>query len=101
MITNRILGTLAIAASVLIASCKGSDPAPASANPTVIPVQTTPALTIQLAGASTLAVLAGSSVTNTGATNITGDLGLSPGTSIGGFPPGILTGTQHINDAMA
>jgi hypothetical protein len=32
---------------------------------------------------------------------VTGDLGLSPGTSIGGFPPGILVGTIHINDAVA
>src|SRR3954469_3362953 len=54
-----------------------------------------------MGSSSTIAVLAGSGITNTGATNITGDLGLSPGTSIGGFPPGILTGTQHINDAMA
>jgi hypothetical protein len=101
MTTTRTLASIAIAAAVLFSSCKGSsDPSP-SANPTVIPVQTTPALTVQLAGAAGLAVLAGSSVTNTGATNITGDLGLSPGTSIGGFPPGILTGTQHVNDAMA
>lgn len=26
---------------------------------------------------------------------------MSPGTSIGGFPPGILVGTQHINDNLA
>jgi hypothetical protein len=99
--TTRILASVAIAAALLISSCKNnSDPAPSS-NPAVIPVQTSPALTVQLAGASGLAVLAGSSVTNTGATNITGDLGLSPGTSVGGFPPGILTGTQHVNDAIA
>lgn len=48
-----------------------------------------------------LAILAGSAITNTGATVITGNLGLSPGTSIGGFPPGILNGTQHINDEIA
>ena len=53
-----------------------------------------------MGGASTLAVLAGSAVTNTGATTITGNLGLSPGTSVGGFPPGILNGTLHINDAI-
>lgn len=47
------------------------------------------------------AVLAGSSITNTGVTNITGDLGLSPGTSVTGFPPGILTGGQHISDPSA
>jgi hypothetical protein len=57
--------------------------------------------TVSLAGASTLAVLAGSAVTNTGATTITGDLGLSPGSSVGGFPPGILNGTQHINDIIS
>lgn len=28
-------------------------------------------------------------------------MALSPGTSIGGFPPGILVGTQHINNAIA
>ena len=56
---------------------------------------------VPLAGASNLAVLAGSAVTNTGATTITGDLGLSPGSSVGGFPPGILNGTQHINDVIA
>jgi hypothetical protein len=55
---------------------------------------------VQLAGSSNFAVLAGSAVTSTGATNITGDLGLSPGSSIGGFPPGILTGTQRINDLI-
>ena len=57
--------------------------------------------TVPLAGASSFAVLAGSSVTSTNATTITGDLGLSPGTSVGGFPPGILTGTQHVNDNTA
>ncbi len=56
---------------------------------------------VSMAGASNLAVLAGSAVTNTGATNITGDLGLSPGTSVGGFPPGILNRILHINDAIA
>lgn len=57
--------------------------------------------TVPMAGASGLAILAGSAVTNTGATVIPGDLGLSPGTSVGGFPPGILNDTQHINDVIA
>ncbi|MCK9401580.1 MAG: ice-binding family protein [Bacteroidales bacterium] len=54
--------------------------------------------TVPLADASNFAVLAGSAVTSTGAATVTGDLGLSPGTSVGGFPPGIFVGTQHIND---
>lgn len=40
-------------------------------------------------------------MTNTGATAATGDVGVSPGTAITGFPPGTLTGTLHSNDAVA
>jgi len=81
---------------LLIAGCSKEE-----INPNVIPIQTTVNTTIPLAGATGLTLLAGSAITNTGSTNITGDIGLSPGTSIGGFPPGILNGKSHINDAIA
>lgn len=103
MKTKKIIAAFAILSVVLIAGCKKDKkmaPSPRS-TPVVIPVQSTVQPTVALAGTATFAVLAGSSVTSTGATRITGDLGLSPGTSIGGFPPGILVGTEHINDAMA
>ena len=39
--------------------------------------------------------------TNSGDTVVDGDLGLSPGTSVTGFPPGVVLGTQHVTDADA
>lgn len=56
---------------------------------------------VALLSAASYAVLAGSTVTNTGPTELTGDLGVSPGTAVVGFPPGTLTGTMHAGDAAA
>ena len=50
---------------------------------------------IVLGTAGAFAVLAGSTVTNTGPSMITGDLGVYPLTSVTGFPPGVLTGNQY------
>jgi hypothetical protein len=56
---------------------------------------------INLGSASTFGVLAGSTVTNGGPTIVNGNLGVSPGTSVVGFPPGTVTGTIHSGDAVA
>jgi Ice-binding-like/Bacterial Ig-like domain len=46
-------------------------------------------------------VLAGSTVTNTGSTVVSGDVGVSPGTAVTGFPPGLSGGTIHSADGAA
>jgi hypothetical protein len=56
---------------------------------------------VSLGTAASYAVLAASTVTNTGPTTITGDLGLSPGTAITGFPPGQVNGTINVADSAA
>ena len=54
-----------------------------------------------LGGAGAFVVLAGSTVTSTGATALTGDLGVSPGTAVTGFPPGTFSGAMHAGDAAS
>ncbi|HEV7145408.1 MAG TPA: ice-binding family protein, partial [Pedococcus sp.] len=50
--------------------------------------------------AGSFAVLAGSTITNTGASRISGSAGVSPGTAVTGFPPGLVfNGTIHSADA--
>ncbi|MEU4835363.1 ice-binding family protein, partial [Streptosporangium sp. NPDC023615] len=77
--------TAVIAMGALVAT-----PSPASA-----------AEPVELGTAGTFAVLGGTTVTSTGPTVLTGDLGVSPGTAITGFPPGTVTGTVHAGDATA
>jgi Ice-binding-like len=61
--------------------------------------------TVDLGTATPYAVLAGSTVTNTGPSVVSGDLGVSPGTAVTGFtgaPNGMVTnGTIHAADASA
>jgi hypothetical protein len=56
-----------------------------------------------LGGAESFAVLAGTAVANTGASTVSGDVGVNAGGTITGFPPGtVATGnTVHIADAVA
>lgn len=58
-----------------------------------------------MGNARSFAVLAGSTITNTGPTTIDGsaggNIGVSPGTAITGFPPGLVSGTIHQADETA
>ncbi|GGO58589.1 hypothetical protein GCM10012287_57080 [Streptomyces daqingensis] len=59
------------------------------------------ATAVGLGTADSYGVLGGQSVTNTGPSVVSGDLGVSPGSAISGFPPGTVLGTIHQNDAHA
>jgi hypothetical protein len=57
---------------------------------------------ISLGTAQGFGVLGGSTVTNTGATTVNGNVGVSPGSAVTGFPPGVVVGGAiHSNDAVA
>lgn len=59
--------------------------------------------TVNLGTTSSFAVLAGSTITNTGPTTIDGDIGLYPGTAFPGQADVtvIENGAVHLNDAIA
>ena len=60
------------------------------------------AQTVPLGTAGNFAVLGFSTVTSTGATTVVGNVGVSPGSSVTGFPPGSVTkGSIHQADPAA
>jgi cell division septation protein DedD len=84
------LAVVPVAAAGAIAMFIASQPALAETAP------------VDLGTAGSFAVLAGTTVTNTGPSTISGDLGVSPGTAVTGFPPGIVSnGTIHSADGVA
>jgi hypothetical protein len=56
---------------------------------------------VGLGTADGFAVLAGSTITNTGPTTITGDAGLDPGTSVTGWEDVTHDGSRHVDDDVA
>ncbi len=60
-----------------------------------------PAARVSVGRAGSFSVLAGVGVVNSGATVVTGDLGVSPGTSVVGFPPGVVGGVTYAGGVVA
>jgi LPXTG-motif cell wall-anchored protein len=86
----RILGALFVAGLAVAAALGGGGRADAQPAP------------VGLGTATSFAVLGGTTVTNTGPSVISGDLGVSPGSAVVGFPPGIVNdGVIHAADAVA
>lgn len=56
---------------------------------------------INLGKARTFGIMATAAVTAATASVINGDVSLEPGTSITGFPPGVVNGSIHINDTVS
>jgi uncharacterized repeat protein (TIGR01451 family) len=95
----RISTTLLLAVLIL-AACSGSsvDLTAGRANTESAAAAAAPPLGTE----QSFAVLGGQTVTNTGPSIITGNLGVSPGSAVTGFPPGIVAGgTIHAADAVA
>ena len=92
---RKVRATLAVGAITAMGLVGGIAAAPvASAASVQAPVG--------LGTATSFAVLAGAAVTNTGPSMISGDLGVSPGSAVTGFPPGLVSnGTIHAADAVA
>jgi len=94
---RRGLRTMVLAGVFLVSGIFGLTTAGAAA----VPPAGQPA-PVHLGTASSFAVLAGSTVTSTGSSVITGNLGVSPGTAVTGFPPGVVRhGAIHTGDAVA
>lgn len=89
--TRKMVGVSAMSASIILGILSVSAmPAAFAAEPK-----------IGLGTTESYSVLAGQTVTNTGTSVLASDLGVSPGTAITGFPPGIVLGTVHAADAPA
>ena len=65
------------------------------------PAAHAPLASVNLRTARNFSVLGGQTVTNTGPTTVSKSLGVSPGTSVTGFPPGVVAGKIHAADTAA
>ena len=82
----KLIGTLALTATLAVVLATTAVAAPSS---------------VGLGTAKSFAVLAGETITNTGPTKITGDIGLHPGSAVTGFASVTYVGALHLADGVA
>ena len=82
----KLIGTLALTASLAVVLTTSAVAAPSS---------------VGLGTATSYAVLAGTTITNTGPTKITGDIGLHPGSAVSGFSSVTYVGAIHLASGAA
>ncbi|HEX8130662.1 MAG TPA: ice-binding family protein [Pyrinomonadaceae bacterium] len=68
--------------------------------PSLVPA-TSAQSTVPRGTTTTYAILAGQAVTSTGLSMVNGDLGISPGTALTGFPPGIINGATELGNPVS
>lgn len=90
-----------VAASVVTPLSKAASAVTPLSTPMPLGTVVSVATPVPLGTAAGFAVLGRDAVTNTGPTVVTGDLGVWPGATLTGFPPGAVTGTIHQADATA
>ncbi|MCI4345165.1 MAG: DUF3494 domain-containing protein [Thermoplasmata archaeon] len=75
---------------------------PRATGTSVVPAATCGQGAVALGSTSSYAALSATSITNTGPSSLTGDIGVSPGSAVTGFPPGTHTGVENVaNTASA
>ena len=60
-----------------------------------------PSPIVNLGAAAPNGIMAGTAFTCVNLGTINADIAISPGSTVTGFPPCVITGTQHLNDAIA
>ncbi len=87
--------------TAMVPACSAGNSTPASSGAgsgsTIVPATAF----VDLRRAAPFAILAGSTLTNTGHTKVAGDVGVSPGTAMRGFPPGVVHGHVYVGDRVA
>jgi hypothetical protein len=95
---SMLLGGLLTA---LVTACSAGNSTPAVPGPGSASTIRSATPFLNLRSATPFAILGGSTVTNTRHTKVFGNVGLSPGISITGFPPGVIHGRVYIHDRVA